>query len=71
MNEQDVYKMKQIAYVFSQSVAALAVIEGMKALNADRDRRGETQGYTEESFYAVVDQFGLGHNAVINTLAAP
>jgi len=68
MNSYDVLTMRQVAFVFSQCVAALATIEGMKALNAYRERRGESQAYPEAAFLAVIDQYGLGHNDVLTTL---
>ena len=65
MNSQ---QMANAAYLFSQSVAALAEIEAMRTLNQDREHRGHAQGYNEEAFVAVIDKFGLGHNAAITAL---
>jgi len=61
-------KMGNAAYVFSQSIAALARINGMIALNEYRKMRGETIAYDEGAFEEVIQDFGLFHNEVINTL---
>lgn len=53
------------AYVFAQSVAALAEIEAMKAANAHREMQGYSQAYDEGSFFAVIEKYGLHHNAIL------
>jgi hypothetical protein len=53
------------AFVFSQSVAALAAIEGCKAANAQRERCGEGLAYDERAIAGIPDEFGIGHNAVM------
>jgi hypothetical protein len=53
------------AYVHAQSVAATATIESMKADNCMRQHRGEYPAYGEESFLAVIDEYGIHHNAII------
>lgn len=52
------------AFVLSQSVCALAIIEGMKAENAHREANGLPIRYGEEAFSAVVDSYGVSHNSV-------
>ncbi len=68
MTEQDVRMMRQVAYVLSQTVAALAQLEGMKALNAERFRHDLAAAYSEADFEHVPVDFGLTHNAVMNIL---
>lgn len=68
MNDYDVRIMRQVAYVMSQSVAALCRLEGMKTLNAERARRGYTEAYVEADFEEIINEFGLGHNAVMGLL---
>ena len=68
MNADDMPGLRSAVLVFSQSVAALIEMEGMKALNAERDRRGHTPGYNEAAFAALIDRYSLGWNAVVTTL---
>lgn len=58
-------KDQAAAYVFAQSVAALAEIEGMKAANAERMSRGEALAYNEAAFFKIHAQYGIHHNAVM------
>ena len=55
------------AYVYAQSVCALAEIEAMKALNMQRAACGHSMAYVEEAFLAVIDKYGISHNAVLTT----
>lgn len=68
MNEYDVRMMRQVAYVMSQSVAALCRLEGMKTLNAERARKDQAEAYTEKDFEQIIYDFGLWHNDVTNIL---
>ena len=58
-------KDQRVAYIFSQSVAAMAEIEAMKAKNTYRKMRGETIAYDENAFMHVIDQYGLGSNTLL------
>jgi len=58
-------KEQAAAYVFAQSVAALAAIEGCKAANMERERSGLSMAYPEEAFASIVDDYGISHNAVL------
>ena len=55
-------QMRQVAYVMAQTVAAMARLEGMKALNAERASHGQSAAYTEADFeqIATEDQFLKG-----------
>ena len=57
--------LREIAYTFSQTVCALARIEAMKALNAERAHRGEVLAYDEAAFEAVPVDFSITHNQVL------
>jgi len=61
--------MKQIVSVMAQTTAANCRLAGMQALNAERERRGESAAYTEEDFEKIIMEFGLGYNQVWTTLA--
>jgi len=56
---------QKAVYVMSQAVCAQAKIEGMKAENTLREMRGETPAYSDEDFFAVIEEFGIHHNAVM------
>ena len=58
---------QQAAYVYAQSVSALAEIEGMKAENMQREVLGYSMAYDADTFFAVIDKYGISHNAVLTT----
>ena len=58
----------RVAFVNSQAAAMLAELEGMKAENVYRERRGESQAYAEQAFFDLIDKYQLGHNSVLNIL---
>ena len=60
-------KNQAAALVVSQSVAALAEIEGMKAENMQREALGQSMAYDEEAFTSVIDKYGIHHNVVLQT----
>ena len=68
MEYQDVQAMKNIAYVFSQSVGALVEMQGMIAENQYREMQGKSQAYGEREFHKLEKEWGLGHNTVITNL---
>lgn len=55
--------VQKAAYVFAQAVAAMAEIESMKAANWMREDQGKTIAYGEEAFLAVIEEYGIHHNA--------
>lgn len=59
-------KEQKVAYVFAQSVSALAEIEGMKALNKEREAKGYALAYGEDAFFEVPNKYGIHHNAVVS-----
>lgn len=61
---------ERVAFVQTQTVCAIAEIEGMKAANewARQDKR-YTQPYTEADFRAVPDRYQLGWNDVLTYLS--
>lgn len=60
MNDQ-----QKASYVFAQSVAALAEIESMKAVNQIREIQGHAIAYGEKSFLDVIEKYGLHQNSLI------
>ena len=56
---------QRAAYVYAQSVCALAEVEGMKAENMQRDALGQSMAYAEEAFIAVIEKYGIHHNSVL------
>lgn len=61
---------QQAAYINAQAVAASAELEAMKAANWMRLMQGHTIAYGEEDFLALIDKYGLHHNAVLTTFGA-
>ena len=57
---------QKAAYVFAQSVAALAEIIGMLAATQVRTYKGLAPVYNENAFRDVVDKYGLDHNTLIS-----
>jgi hypothetical protein len=57
---------QKAAYVFAQAVCALAEVEGMKAENRQREYCGNAMAYGYEEFMAVIERYGIHHNAVCN-----
>jgi len=57
--------LRKHAFIVSQSVAALAEIEAMKAANAMAADLGHTIPYGAESFRDVIGECGLDYNMVI------
>lgn len=55
---------QKAAFIISQSVCALAEIEGMKVFNKERKQRGESIGYSEEAFLGVPAKYGIDQYAV-------
>lgn len=53
---------QRAAFIHAQSVAALAEIEGMKALNTERERNGYAIAYDDEAFFNVPKHYGLTYN---------
>ena len=53
------------AYIMSQVACMNAEVSGMVAENQCRLQRGEAVAYTEDSFVALIDHYGLSHNAVL------
>lgn len=58
---------QRAAFVFSQSTCALIEAMGMVAENKYREHRGETIAYVEDSFDALLNKYGIHHNAVLTT----
>ena len=56
---------QQAAYIFGQAVAAMIELESMKAMNLEREIRGESLAYPGESFLALIDKYGISHNAIL------
>ena len=57
---------QQAAFINAQTAAALAEIAGMQAENSFRMMTDETISYDYEAFAAVIDRYGISHNAVCN-----
>ena len=58
--------MKELDYGITMAVQALIEAMGMMAENQQRIHRGESLAYTEESFSALIEKYGIHHNAIIS-----
>lgn len=58
-------RAETVAYVQAQSACALAEIEAMKAENSYRASCGNNIAYGEDAFLAVIEKYGIHHNAVM------
>ncbi len=56
---------RNLVYIQSQVACALIEMEAMKAANVEREQRGESLAYDEAAFMAIIDKYGIHHNAVI------
>ena len=56
---------QKAAYIYSQSVAALAVIEGMKVANTSSEIQCIPKPYEERAFLDVVTNHGIHSEQVI------
>lgn len=57
---------QKAAYIYAQSVSALAEIQGMIAENQNRERRGYSQAYDEQAFAEVPARWGIHSNQIID-----
>lgn len=64
MDSRDVELIRQAVYVFSQSICALAEIEGMKAANMQRQATGDSMAYNDADFVKVLERYEVGDNSV-------
>lgn len=58
---------QRAAFVFSQSACALIEAMGMVAENKHREQCGHSVAYGDEAFAALIDKYGIHHNAVLTT----
>jgi hypothetical protein len=63
--EFEMTEEQNAAYVFSQSACALIEAMGMVAENAHRQQCGNSIAYGEEAFNALINKYGIHHNAVV------
>jgi len=68
MNSYDVQKLVNIAYINTQTTAALVELEMMKAANTLREIQGYTIAYDEVAFYELIEKYQLGHNSVMSNI---
>lgn len=59
---------QNIAYVQAQTACALIEAMGMQAENKKCEIMGETPVYDFVSFNAVIEKYGIHHNAIISQL---
>jgi len=55
-------------FIKSQIACALIEMEGMRALNMQREAVGQSMAYIDTDFFALIDKYGIGHNTVVGFL---
>lgn len=60
MNENE-----RAVFLMSQTACALIEMEGMKAANIERESHGYALAYGEEAFLALIEKYGIHHNAAL------
>jgi hypothetical protein len=55
---------QKAAFVNSQVACALIEAMGMQAENQQRTNRGHSIAYGEDAFAALIEKYGIHHNAV-------
>lgn len=64
----DEHVLKNMIYATSQIVCAHVEAMGMASDNHMRHFKGEMPVYTHCDFVALMDKYGLHHNAILTTL---
>ena len=64
----DEHVLRNLVYAASQIVCAHAEAMGMAAENYARDLRGEPMLFLHTDFVALIDRYGIGHNAILTTI---
>ncbi len=59
---------QQAAYVNSQVACALIEAQGMVAENMQRAALGQSMAYVEDDFAAIINKYGIHHNAVLTEM---
>ena len=57
---------QNIVYTQGMLLQARITMEGMIAENQQRAHCGEQMAYTQKSFNALIEEYGIHHNAVIS-----
>lgn len=58
-------KEQAAAFVMAAAARAIVRAEGMAAENNQRKGQGKTAAYDEGAFLRVIEEEGIGHNAVL------
>lgn len=56
---------QKAAFIMAQAACANAEIAGMRAENQMREALGDAPAYGYEHFSAVMERYGIHHNAVV------
>jgi hypothetical protein len=56
------------AYVNAQVACALIEMESMKVANQERMAQGHAFAYGEDAFLALIEKYGIHHNATVQYL---
>lgn len=56
------------AYIHAQVACAQIEAAGMTAFNKQREALGQSMAYDEAAFLALIEKYGIDHNAVVGML---
>ena len=68
MAETTFEEQARLTYVQGMIMAAAIEMQGMVAENAQRASLNQTVAYTNKDFVYLIDAYGLGHNALLNSI---
>lgn len=61
----DTADLARITFVQGRIAAATIEMQGMVAENNQRLALGQSMSYTEKDFMSLINEYGLGHNALL------
>ncbi|MDD4278464.1 MAG: hypothetical protein PHX74_01890 [Candidatus Sumerlaeales bacterium] len=64
----DTADLARITFVQGKIAAATIEMQGMVAENNQRLALGQSASYTDKDFMSLIDEYGLGHNALLTEI---
>jgi len=61
-------KEQRTAFLLAQTACMYAELEAMKALNFERQQKGESHAYNADHFFDLPSRYGITHNQAIDFL---
>lgn len=64
----DSQQIAQAAYINAQVACAMITAMGMQAENMQRQTLGQSMAYSDHDFSALLEEYGIHHNATVGAL---